>query len=672
LVGSAWRTDLEGVRSRSSSAGGERVLQRHDGELSAAERARFGTRLILLGAVGTAVCALTVVLSLTGSAPSDERPFAAFGHALTVAIPIAVGLYAWQRQPRSRFGPLLIAAGFGWSLTTLAESDTSFFYSVGRVSLWFVEPMVLYLILAFPSGRLTSRVDRALVATTIAIVAILFVPTAFLVDSYPRLSPLSGCDEACPANFFQLTDSTPAFVEPVRAVREVLISLVFLAVAATLFQRIRGATRLTRRTITPVLAAAIARLGMYVLFLVVRRIAPASPVTDVVGWILLATLPGIALGFLVGLLRWRLHVAHALEQLSQSILARPTPANLRAAMSRALEDSSLEVAYWAPGDPGHWVSLDGAAVELDAGPNRSVTRISSNGEPAVALVHDSALSEQHGFLDAAASVALFATENHRLTARLQSSLDALEGSRTRIVAAADRERRRIERDLHDGAQQRLVALRIKLELADDLMDSELGHAHELVHEVESEIEEALEDVRSLARGIYPSLLADQGLKEALRAVSLRAPLPTKVECSGVTRYPAEVESAVYFTCLEALQNAAKHARGATAVRISIRSNGELRFEVRDDGEGFDTSNGHPGQGLSNMRDRLAAVKGTLTVRSIPGHGTVVSGTVPKAQFDEQSKPSKAGEKTGEAGIPGHSPAHSLVLRTVAGDHQAEI
>src|SRR5207247_10011336 len=128
------------------------------------------------------------------------------------------------------------------------------------------------------------------------------------------------------------------------------------------------------------------------------------------------------------------------------------------------------------------------------------------------------------------------------------------------------------------------------------------------------------------------------------------------------RDPAEVESAVHFTCLEALQNAANHAHGATAVRISIRSNGELRFEVRDDGEGFDTSNGHTGQGLSNMRDRLAAVGGTLTVRSIPGHGSVVSGTVPKAQFDEPSKPSKAGEKTGEAGIPGHSPAHSLVLR----------
>jgi signal transduction histidine kinase len=669
-VGSAWRTDLEGVGSRGSTAGGERALQKHDGEMTAAERARFSTRLILLGAAGTAVCALTVVLTLTGLAPSEERPFVAFGHALTVAIPIAVGLYAWQRQPRSRFGPLLIAAGLGWSLTTLAESDSTFFYSVGRFSLWFVEPMVLYLILAFPSGRLTSRADRALVAAVVAIVAILFVPTAFFVDSYPRLSPLSGCEEACPANFFQLTDSTPAFVEPARAVREVLISLAFLAVAVRLFQRISGATRLTRRTLTPVLGAAIARLGAYILFLAVRRIAPASFVTDVVGWILLATLPGIALGFLVGLLRWRLHVAHALEQLSQSILARPGPANLLAAMSRALEDSSLEVAYRAPGDPGHWVSLDGAAVELDAGRNRSVTRISSNGEPAVALVHDSALSEQHGFLDAAASVALFATENQRLTAKLQASLDALEGSRTRIVAAADRERRRIERDLHDGAQQHLVALRIKLELADDLMDSEPVHSHELVHEVESEIEEALEDVRSLARGIYPSLLADQGLKEALRAVSLRAPLPTKVECSGVTRYPAEVESAVYFTCLEALQNTAKHARGATAVRISIRSNGELQFEVRDDGEGFDTSDGLTGQGLSNMRDRLAAVGGRLAVRSTPGHGTVVSGTVPKAQIDP-SKPSKAGEKTGEAGIPGDSPAHSLALRSVDRDHQAE-
>jgi signal transduction histidine kinase len=215
-----------------------------------------------------------------------------------------------------------------------------------------------------------------------------------------------------------------------------------------------------------------------------------------------------------------------------------------------------------------------------------------------------------------------------ITRVVRSSLRELEESRARIVAAADRERHRIERDLHDGAQQRLVALRIKLELADELMEIDSAHAHQLMREAESEIEEVLEEVRSLARGIYPSLLAHRGLAEALRSAALRSPVPTNVECDGVTRYTPEVESAVYFSCLEALQNAVKHGRGATAVSMSINTNGGLHFEISDDGQGFDATEVVFGQGLMNIRDRLAAIGGRLDVRSTGGQGTVVSGTVP--------------------------------------------
>jgi signal transduction histidine kinase len=267
-----------------------------------------------------------------------------------------------------------------------------------------------------------------------------------------------------------------------------------------------------------------------------------------------------------------------------------------------------------------------------------ITEVRNNGKPGIALVHDPALTEHLDFVNAAGFLALFALENERLTGSLRSSLRELEGSRTRIVAAADRERRRIERDLHDGAQQRLVALRIKLELADELMDAEPAHAHELMREAESEIEDALEEVRSLARGIYPSLLAGQGLAEALRAATLRAPLPTTLECDGLARYTPEVESAVYFSCLEALQNAVKHARDASALEVSITTNGELRFEVRDDGAGFDAKSSPLGQGLMNIRDRLAAVGGRLMVHSVPGQGTVVRGTVPVESLVAPTEP----------------------------------
>jgi signal transduction histidine kinase len=329
------------------------------------------------------------------------------------------------------------------------------------------------------------------------------------------------------------------------------------------------------------------------------------------------------------MLRWRLYVARALEHLAQGVMARPNRANLRAALAETLEDPELEIASWRPGDPGLWIGSDGRTIAIDRpSPDRTVTTISDNGRPSFALVHDPQLSEHRDFVDAVASVAVFATENERLTARLRSSLRELERSRMRLVSAADNERRRIERDLHDGAQQRLVALRIKLELVDELMTVDPIHAHELIHQLGPEIDQSLEDVRSLARGIYPSLLVDRGLQEALNGVALRAPVPTYIECEGIGRYPAEIESALYFSCLEAIQNAIKHAIGASAIRVSLVGNSRLLFEVRDDGAGFDSTTAVRGQGLTNIHDRLVAVGGELSVRSTLGQGTVVSGTVP--------------------------------------------
>src|SRR5688500_18685202 len=210
-------------------------------------------------------------------------------------------------------------------------------------------------------------------------------------------------------------------------------------------------------------------------------------------------------------------------------------------------------------------------------------------------------------------------DNHRLGAEAASLLAEVKDSRARIQASADDERRRIERDLHDGAQQRLAALRINLELAAERIDgTDHGNA-DLIRQLGEQVDDALDEVRSLARGIYPAPLADRGLVEALRSVALQAALPTTVLATGTKdRYPHEVESAAYFCCLEALQNAAKHARGATAAVIDIGDNGVLRFDVHDDGAGFDTAAAEPGVGFTSMRDRLGAVAGKLTIVSSPG------------------------------------------------------
>ena len=338
--------------------------------------------------------------------------------------------------------------------------------------------------------------------------------------------------------------------------------------------------------------------------------------------------PAMAIAFLVGLVRWRFFVSDALQGLALRLRGNSSGEEVRAALADAFGDPSLELAYPVGGGGPAWVDAQGLPVSMPTvDSDRHATEIHVAGRPIAAIVHDAALREQGEFIPAAASYAQLALENQRLRATHESSARELRESRARIAASADRERRALERDLHDGAQQRLVALRIKLELAEDLVREDQERGLVKLHALGAEVTEALEEIRALAHGVYPSLLADQGLSEALRAAALHTPVPTTVVSDGIGRYPQELESAVYFCCLEGLQNVSKHAAGATRATISLTEDGELRFEVRDDGAGFN-GDVSPGAGLTNMRDRLAAVDGELTIRSRPGGGTVVSGSIP--------------------------------------------
>ena len=229
-----------------------------------------------------------------------------------------------------------------------------------------------------------------------------------------------------------------------------------------------------------------------------------------------------------------------------------------------------------------------------------------------------------------ASQAGLVLRNVGLTSELLARLEELKASRQRLVAAQDEERRRLERNLHDGAQQHLVALKTRLSLAKRMTERDATKAAELLSKLEADADEALETLRDLARGIYPPLLAEQGLNAALEAHARKLPIPVEVQADNISRYDQEIEAAVYFCCLEALQNVSKYADASSAAIHLQEDDGALEFFVKDDGRGFDSSKVTHGSGLQNMSDRLAALGGTVAVRSSPGEGTTVSARIPVA------------------------------------------
>ena len=297
------------------------------------------------------------------------------------------------------------------------------------------------------------------------------------------------------------------------------------------------------------------------------------------------------------------------------------PGGARAALAKAVGDPTLELALWLP-DRGAWVDEEGREVAVGETPTRSVTLI---GTDLAAIVHDPDLADQQALLDAAGSAVRLALENERLHAELRAQLEELRASRARIVRAGDDERRRLERDLHDGAQQRLLGLGLALQLIRARVTQE--STDDLVADAEEELREALRELRDLARGIHPAVLVDQGLDSAIKTLARRAPIPVHVTGTEGDRLPRHVETAAYFVVAEALANIARHA-DARRVEISVRQqNGTAIVAIRDDGKGGADSDG---SGLQGLADRVGSLDGTFAVVSPPGQGTLLIAEFPCA------------------------------------------
>jgi signal transduction histidine kinase len=296
-----------------------------------------------------------------------------------------------------------------------------------------------------------------------------------------------------------------------------------------------------------------------------------------------------------------------------------------------LGDPSLRIGYWSQSSETY-VDVAGEVVATQATADRAVTCIQRDERPLAAVSYNAELADHQPFIRAAGAAALITAEQTRLQADLAVSIKEVEESRVRLIETAHAERRRLERDLHDGVQQQLVGLRIKLDLATETISQEPAEAERMLMSLGRQMDDVLQSLRSLARGIYPSLLHERGLGEALKSAARSSPVAVSVRCLDVARYREDVEVAVYFSCLEGLQNVAKHAGSGAAATVSLwESASVLCFEVRDSGIGFDFDGVPRRGGLTNIRDRVEAIGGTVTVASRNGRGTSVRGSVPIAQ-----------------------------------------
>ena len=572
-----------------------------------------------------AVWALSVVAAMTGT---GRDPFVSGAlQALVVGAPMVAGLAGFARG--GRFARLLTAAGVGLALAGLMTSSSPLGYSVGRVALWCLIAGSVYMVLAFPTGRLEHGVDRLLAGAAALTLLVLYLPTVPFTVHFPLPFPWVTCGPGCPDNVFAVVDRTPAVVGSVIApVREAAVSVVLALVALVLARRTVTARPPLRAAVAPVFIAFCGQVLLVAGFVVARRADPSSGVVDALGWLYVASFPVLAVSFGAARIVRTRQAAIALERLAHALRAGGTTAGIGQVLARSTGDASMRLLRRTSQD--RWVDCDGCAVALPTDP-RTVTLISAAGDAAaapLALVHDAGFSDEPDFLRAAGEIALLQHENERLVERLTRSLEHLTESRARLVEVADRERRRIERDLHDGAQQGLVGVRIRLSLIQERLEQTVPAEAPAVEALAEQVEDAIDQLRTLARGLYPALLTDQGLAPALRAAARVSPVPTTVDVRLSARPARYVESMLYFACLEGLQNAAKHAAGATAVAVEVwEDDPDVHFEVRDDGAGFE---GEPtgGSGLRNIRERMLASGGRLRVASSPGAGTRLLGTVP--------------------------------------------
>jgi signal transduction histidine kinase len=544
-------------------------------------------RRVWIGAAVAISLACLAVPVVRGGSPDIFLPiFLCFSAAY-----VAAGAIGWMVRPRNPTGPLLLAIGVLGALILLGGLPMSWIGSVTQLSATSATVLLFLVLLISPAGRFSTSVDAAgFVAIAVTYITVVLV------------RPLQGS----------------------------AVSVVLALMSATLLmltaRRWLVASQPVRRSLGPIAGAGVIAASIFLLNSVSSLFGMPNEPGSAVFVLDAAGRAIIPFAFLAGMLRLRM-ARIAVADLVTEFGRLPSPERLGPALASALKDPTLQVGYWS-GAEHRYLAADGSVVRLpDEGERRAATRLEHSGAPLAVIVHDRALEEDPGLVPAVSAALRLTVENEHLTAEVERQLVEVRASRARILEAGDAERKRVERDLHDGAQQRLVSLMLALRLTRVRLGSEIEPpVAEALDQATGDARAALAELRALARGMHPAILTDAGLLPAVQSLADTSSVPVFVAPGPDERFPRPVEGAAYFVVSEAVANLNKHAAATSAtVRIS-RAMGELRVEIADDGIG--DADPHRGSGLTGLADRLAAVSGSLDVDSPAGGGTRLTAHIP--------------------------------------------
>lgn len=559
-----------------------------------------------------------MVIAAATAGHLEYPALAATLRAAWIGLYAAVGLWFARMRSQRLLGLMLTVCA---AIAAIASTDAlagEAAYTVSRTATLALPGALVLMLIAIPEARAVRARAAGFVLVSTPVALALGVAYLMVADEAPWSQAASQCAGPCAGSAIQVADA-PAAAHALAAGVAAVVIAGLVVVGVALIDAIRRAGPVAR----PVLRSAGWLLavwgGPFAIGLVAIAVHPEPGGLNpylVTTSVIRAALPLAMLAVVAGRAA---RTAAIRDELTTRLARVDDPAAVERVISEVLGDPSLRLAFR---DGDGWIDMDGHPVAADRpGDDRGWAYL--DGDRRAALVFDAALEAQERRMHAVAGLGAAALDRARTEAELRAT-------RRRLVDVAEQERKRIGRDLHDGAQQRLISMALRVAIARETLAAHPELAAPLLQEFGGDVQAALDELRDLAHGLYPPVLADHGLPEALRALARQSPVPVETAIAPVGRRDALTEAAVYFCCSEALQNAVKHGGPDTeiALRLGAREDGGLTFEVRDDGPGFAAEASQDGAGLRGMRERIEGVGGTLAIASAPGEGTSVAGVIP--------------------------------------------